>query len=290
MSNSTSPSRIRGLSDIAGQYRAVLCDVWGVVHNGVRAFAAAGEALANYRQGGGIVVLITNAPRLSFQIVDQMRDLGVSDESYDAIVTSGDVTRELLAQRGPATALHIGPPHHRTLYEGLDMRLTEGSEAEIISCTGLRDDEHEVPEDYDAEFAGYVARGLPMICANPDLVVERGERLVWCAGALAERYRALGGTSHIAGKPHHPIYDAALARAAAIAGAPVPREAVLAIGDGAPTDLKGACSEELDVLFVSGGIHASIFGPAHDPDPAAVSRFLAGEGLGARAFLPSLQW
>jgi len=290
MSNSTSPPRISGLSDLAGAYDVVLCDVWGVVHNGERSFAPAREALAAFRAGGGTVVLITNAPRLSQPIIDQMRSLDVEDSSYDSIVTSGDVTRELLAARGRVNALHIGSDIHLPLYAGLDITLTGGDEADVISCTGLRDDEHESPDDYDAELKALAARGLPMICANPDIVVERGNRFIWCAGALAERYRSFGGTSLIAGKPHRPIYDAALARAEALRGLPADRARVLAIGDGAPTDLTGACAQGLDILFVTAGIHAANFGPAEQPDAAAVSRFLSEEKLGARAFLPHLRW
>ncbi|MCX5512466.1 TIGR01459 family HAD-type hydrolase [Kaistia algarum] len=290
MSNSTAPIRIQGLSEIADGYSAVLCDVWGVVHNGVRSFPAGREALARFRDGGGTVVLLTNAPRLSQPIIDQLRSLGVEDTSYDAVVTSGDVTRDLLAKRGKAKALHIGTDNHLPLYAGLDITLTDGLEADVICCTGLRDDEHESPDDYDEELKSYAARGLPMICANPDLVVERGNRFIWCAGSLAERYRSFGGTTLVAGKPHKPIYDAALARAEVLRGMPIDRSRVLAIGDGAPTDLTGACGQGLDVLFVTGGIHAANFGPTESPEAGAVGRFLEMEQIGARAFLPHLQW
>ena len=290
MSNSTAPPRIAGLSALAANYPVILSDVWGVVHNGVRAFAEAGAALARHRAAGGVVILITNAPRLAPHIVAQLDQLGVDRAAYDDIVTSGDVTRELLARRHGGKVLHIGTKVHLPLYEGLDLSLVSGDDADIISCTGLRDDEHESPDDYDAELRLLAARDLPMICANPDMVVERGEKLVWCAGALAERYRSFGGRSEIAGKPHHPIYEAALARAAAIAGRPIERAEVLAIGDGAPTDVKGACAEGLDLLFVTGGIHAGNFGPLDRPDDAAVGRFLAAEGLAARAFVPRLEW
>lgn len=290
MSNSTSPPRIGGLSEIADGYGLVLSDVWGVVHNGERAYADAGAALARFREGGGRVILISNAPRLAPYIIAQLDQLGVDRAAYDDIVTSGDVTRTLLARHAGARVLHIGVDAHLPIYEGLDLRLTDGEEADIISCTGLRDDEHESPDDYDAELRRLAARGLHMICANPDFVVERGERLIWCAGALAERYRSFGGTSEIAGKPHRPIYDAALARAASLAGGSIERTRVLAIGDGAPTDLKGAKGEGLDVLFVTGGIHAGNFGALDRPEASAVGRFLVAEDLAARAFLPRLVW
>lgn len=290
MTNSTSPSRVTGLAALAAEYSAVLCDVWGVLHNGVSSFQPACEALSRYRAAGGIVVLITNAPRTSRFVVEQIASLGVAPDCYDDIVTSGDVTRVLLAERSPAKILHIGDVRQQSLYEGLDLTMVDADAAELISCTAPRDDEHESPDDYDAEFAALAARGLPMICANPDIVVERGHKLVWCAGALAERYRHHGGTTFVAGKPHRPIYEAALRRVAEIKGAAIEKTNVLAIGDGAPTDLAGAYQEDLDVLFVTGGIHAADFGPAHDPDSDAVHRFLADRQLGARAIVPSLVW
>ncbi len=290
MTNTTSPIAVSGLSELAPQYRAVLCDVWGVIHNGVRSFPRACDALERYRAQGGVVVLITNAPRTSHFIVEQMGTLGVSPDCYDAIVTSGDVTRALLAERGAAKTFHVGNEREKTLYEGLELQLVGEEDAELISCTGLFNDTVETPDDYDERFAAWRRRDLPMICANPDIVVERGDRFVWCAGSLAERYKALGGTSFVAGKPNPPIYEAALKKAAAILGSPIGKEQVVAIGDGAPTDLRGACEQALDVLFVTGGIHSASFGPTEAPEAAAVHRFLAEKELGARAFIPHLAW
>ncbi|HWJ75353.1 MAG TPA: TIGR01459 family HAD-type hydrolase [Kaistia sp.] len=290
MANYSAPGPVPGLASLAQRYDAVLCDVWGVLHNGMVSFPPAREALAAFRAAGGTVVLITNAPRTSPFIIEQIAELGVAASSYDAIVTSGDVTRALLAEKAPARLRHIGPAQHLTLYDGLDLPLSSVEDAEIVCCTGLRDDIHETPEDYEAELAALAARELPMICANPDIVVERGHQLVYCAGALAARYSALGGSTAVAGKPHAPIYEAALERAAAIRGGPAARDRVLAIGDGAPTDLAGAFRHDIDVLFVTGGIHSGHFGPADAPDIAAVHRFLADEGLGATAFLPALTW
>ncbi|MCX5520522.1 TIGR01459 family HAD-type hydrolase [Kaistia defluvii] len=290
MTNTTSPIAVSGLSELAAQYRAVLCDVWGVIHNGVRSFAPACDALARYRAQGGTVVLITNAPRTSHFIVEQMGTLGVSPDCYDAIVTSGDVTRALLVERGSAKTFHVGSEREKTLYDGLELQFVGEGDAELISCTGLFDDTVETPDDYAERFAAWHRRGLPMICANPDIVVERGDRFVWCAGSLAERYKAIGGTSYVAGKPNAPIYEAALKKAEAIRGGPIARDAVIAIGDGAPTDLRGACDQNLDVLFVTGGIHSASFGPTESPEATAVHRFLDEKNLGARAFVPHLTW
>ncbi|BCP52489.1 haloacid dehalogenase [Kaistia sp. 32K] len=290
MTNTTSPLAVAGLSELASQYPVVLSDVWGVIHNGVRAFAPACDALRRYRAQGGIVVLITNAPRTSQHIVDQMNGLGVGPDCYDGIVTSGDVTRGLLEARGAAKTFHVGNEREKSLYEGLPLQLVGEDEAELISCTGLFDDSVETPDDYAARFASWRKRDLPMICANPDIVVERGERFVWCAGSLAERYTALGGTSFVAGKPNPPIYEAALRKASAIRGSHVEKQEVLAIGDGAPTDLRGACQQDLDVLFVTGGIHSASFGPDHAPEAGAVHGFLVENRLAVRAYIPHLAW
>jgi HAD superfamily hydrolase (TIGR01459 family) len=290
MTNTTSPIAVTGLSELAAQYPVVLSDVWGVIHNGVRAFAPAGDALRRYRAQGGIVVLITNAPRANRHIIDQMTGLGVGSDCYDGIVTSGDVTRGLLEARGAAKTFHVGNEREKSLYDGLALELVGEDEAELISCTGLFDDSVETPDDYAGRFEAWRKRDLPMICANPDIVVERGDRFVWCAGSLAQRYTAIGGTSFVAGKPNAPIYEAALRKAAEIRGAAVSKQEVLAIGDGAPTDLRGACQQEIDVLFVTGGIHAASFGPDESPDEGAVHRFLAENGLGSRAFVPHLVW
>jgi HAD superfamily hydrolase (TIGR01459 family) len=290
MTNSSSPARIAGLSEIATGYAAILCDVWGVVHNGLRSFAPARQALIRFRERGGRVVLITNAPRPSAVIRLQLDVLDVERAVYDDVVTSGDVTRELIAAIAGEPIAHIGPERDLTLYDGLEVKLVSEARARFVSVTGLFDDENETADDYMPLMREWVERGVVMICANPDVVVERGDRLIPCAGALAERYRLLGGRTEIAGKPHPPIYQAALAKLAALAGDGVPRASVLAVGDGLPTDVAGANAEALDLLFVSGGIHAAAFGEPERPDPAAVASFLARAGFGARAFLPRLVW
>lgn len=277
--------RVGGLKELTGEYQALLCDVWGVLHNGVAAFAAASDALARFRREVGPVVLLTNAPRPAGLIAAQIRGLGVPDEAYDTIVTSGDVTRDVIAARPGVKLLHIGAERDLSFYEGLDATLVEEDAAELVSCTGLFDDTVEAPEDYRALFERLVARGLPMVCANPDLVVERGGTLVYCAGALARLYAELGGEAKLVGKPHAPIYTAAAERLAALGAGPA-----LAIGDGLPTDIRGAVDNAVPVLFVTGGIHAADFGPHHDPDGERVAARLAAEGLHAVAYIPALVW
>jgi HAD superfamily hydrolase (TIGR01459 family) len=271
---------IEGLGALSGRYDAILCDIWGVLHNGRDAFRPASEALAAFRRSGGTVVLITNAPRPNPIIRDQALAFGVAPDAFDAVVTSGDVTIGMIAARRGAPLYHIGPPRDLALIaavkerDGVAPALVEPEAATYVLCTGLFDDSTETPENYARQFAAFVERRLPMICANPDLVVHRGHRLVYCAGALAELYEALGGETIYAGKPHPPIYAAALERIAALRGAPVAPGRALAIGDALRTDLAGAAAAGLDALFVADGIHRNeLYGPGAGDD--ALQRLLA---------------
>jgi HAD superfamily hydrolase (TIGR01459 family) len=278
---------IETLDTIAGNYSAILCDVWGVVHNGVSAFAEAAAALQRARDRGIAVVLITNAPRPWNGVREQLGLLGVPQDCWDRIVTSGDVTRDLIAA-GSRRVFHIGPDRDLMIYDGLDVDLVEEFEASAVVCTGLYDDDAETPEDYAETLRRLRARDLPFICANPDIVVERGDRLVWCAGALARDYAQLGGRTLIAGKPHRPIYEAALASAAEVLGHEVSPDRVLGIGDGMLTDVKGAADNGIDVLYVSAGIHAAEYGEAHAPDPDRLAAFLTRHGYAPVAVIPRL--
>jgi HAD superfamily hydrolase (TIGR01459 family) len=247
----------------------------------VRAFPAATAALAAFRRGGGTVVLISNAPRPHPAVIAQLDRLGVPPDAYDHVVTSGDVARSILAKRNGAKILHVGPDRDLPLYDGLSLRLVGEDECEIISCTGLVDDVTETPDDYAASIRRWRARDLPLLCANPDIVVERGDQLVWCAGAIAERYRAAGGATTVVGKPHREIYEAALATIGDV-------RPVLAIGDGLETDVRGAVGAGIDVVFVTGGIHAAEFGGRAAPELARVHAYLAKAGLPARAIMARL--
>jgi HAD superfamily hydrolase (TIGR01459 family) len=256
--------QISGLSEISGRYDAILCDIWGVVHNGVAAFAPASKALVSYRRRGGAVVLISNAPRPSPPVRRQVLKLGVSPEAFDAVVTSGDVTIGLMERQAGDRVHHIGPERDLSLFDaaaeatGAPPRLVSLEDADYALCTGLRHDERETPYDYEPELRAMAKRGMTMICANPDIVIHRGDTLIYCAGALARRYEQLGGSVIYAGKPHGPIYDRALALVEQVRGAPVEKPRVLAIGDGMRTDILGATRAGLDGLFVTGGIHRSL--------------------------------
>ena len=281
------PLLIEHFGPLARDYDALLCDVWGVVHNGLAAFPETCAALEQFRQAGGSVVLISNAPRPGAGVIRMLDRLGVPRSAYDRIVTSGDVTREFVARRA-GHVYHLGPERDRGIFSGLDIQFGAIETAEYVVCTGLFDDETEGPEDYRPLFAQMQARNLLMLCANPDLLVERGERLVYCAGALAELYGSLGGNVLYAGKPHRPIYDEALAAIEAVRGTRARR--VLAIGDSVRTDLTGALALGLDCLFVTGGIHAEELGPRDNPDLVRLGEIFAEANVRARAVMRRLVW
>jgi HAD superfamily hydrolase (TIGR01459 family) len=281
--------RLAGLEELAGNYDGILCDVWGVLHNGVAAWPDAVEALTRFREKGGSVIMITNAPRPNGPVLEQLARLGVGDGVFDLVVTSGDVTRELIGEMSPLV-YHIGPERDLRLFEGLDVQLVPYEDAGTVVCTGLRDDHSETPQDYAPLLAELRRRDLPFICANPDIVVEYGDRLLWCAGALARDYREMGGETHIVGKPHRPIYLECLRRLDAVADRSIGPERVLAIGDGVATDIAGANRLELDALYVSAGIHASEYGEPTSPDTDLVQRFLAENNARAVAWMPRLKW
>lgn len=282
------PRTIASLDEISGRYAAILCDVWGVLHNGQRAFAQAAKALQEARGRGLAVVMITNSPRPHEGVEEQFATIGVPTAAWDRVITSGDVTQELVRQ-GPRLVFHLGPDRDLNFYDGLDVELVEEFEANSVVCTGLLDDEIETPDDYAEMLRRMRARNLPMVCANPDIVVERGDRIIWCAGALARDYAMLGGRTMVAGKPHAPIYAAALKAAGAVLGREVRRDEALAIGDGMLTDVKGAADNGIDVLYVSGGVHARDYGHPDEPEPEKLQAFLDKHGFNVIATMPKLR-
>jgi HAD superfamily hydrolase (TIGR01459 family) len=275
---------------LAGDYDIVLSDVWGVVHNGIAATPEACDALTRFRAGGGTVVLLTNAPRPGANVRQILDRLAVPHSAYDAIVSSGDVARALIIARAGERVFHIGPERDLPMFEGLDAPITELEHADYAVCSGLFDDTVETPQDYQPLVERLRARTLPMICANPDVVVERGDKLVYCAGAIADLYAAAGGEVVYAGKPYRPIYEQALSVAEAARGAPVAHHRLLAIGDSVRTDLKGAAALGIDSLFVTAGIHAEELGERHDPDTLALSNICAAAGVVPKAVMRRLTW
>jgi HAD superfamily hydrolase (TIGR01459 family) len=287
----TTPAILHGLSEIAPNYDALLCDVWGVVHNGRERFAEACDALTRFKAERGPVILISNAPRPAADVLPQLDALGVPREAWTTMVTSGDATRTLLAERAPGPAWAIGPERDAPLYEGLGLDFTGPEEAIFISCTGPVDDTVETPDDYRERLTLCARRRLTMICANPDRVVQRGDKLVYCGGALADLYAGLDGPVVMAGKPYAPIYEMSLTEAAAHLGRPLPRDRVLCIGDGVATDLGGAANQGLDALFVAHGIHADeALNAGGDLEPARLAALLAREGGKARFAMRGLVW
>jgi HAD superfamily hydrolase (TIGR01459 family) len=278
---------VEKLRDVVDGVEVVLSDIWGVVHNGLESFPEACAALHTYRQQGGVVILITNAPRPADSVQRQLRKLGVADETYDAIVSSGDLTRHFVADHPGKKLYWVGPERDSSIHRGLAPVMSELEAADYIICTGLFDDETESAEDYRPMLTMALARQVPLICANPDIVVERGDRLIYCAGAIAELYRELGGEVVFYGKPHRPIYERAMALAAERRGHPAELRQVLAIGDSVRTDLAGAHGFGIDCLFVTRGIHSEDFEGIDQLDPASVKELF---GHPPRALMRELRW
>jgi HAD superfamily hydrolase (TIGR01459 family) len=278
------PQILDGLSGLVDRYDAVFCDVWGVIHNGRARFPAACDALFRFREAGGTVILITNAPRPSRPILEQLEGLKVPRATFDDMVTSGDVTLAFIGARKAAPLHHIGPERDLTLFQiaaeqtGIRPRLVPLADAEYVVVTGLFDDQTETPDNYAEDLEKMRFRGLDMISANPDLVVHVGDQLIYCAGALAQAYEALGGRVLQAGKPFAPIYEKALALASERRGSPIARDRILAIGDAMRTDITGAVDFGADSLFITSGIHRDELHPGETSHPeldrAAYAQFL----------------
>jgi HAD superfamily hydrolase (TIGR01459 family) len=275
---------------LAAGYDVALCDVWGVVHNGVAATVEACQALKQFRQCGGTVVLITNAPRPGDVVTGFLDALAVPRDTYDGIVSSGDVTRAVVAGRAGQRVFHLGPARDLPIYDGLDVTSVGVERADFVVCSGLFDDTTETPAHYADLIATMRARNLLMVCANPDIVVERGDHLVYCAGAIADAYADVGGEVLYAGKPYRPIYEQALTAAQSLRPQPIDRRRVLAIGDSIRTDLKGAAAFGIDCLFVTAGIHAEEIGGRDSPDASALGGIFAAAGVYPKAVMRRLEW
>ncbi|WP_299133989.1 TIGR01459 family HAD-type hydrolase [uncultured Amaricoccus sp.] len=274
---------IQTLDDIGVRYEVLFCDLWGCLHDGVKAFPAAVAALERYRSRGGKVVLLTNSPRPAAQVAAQLDAMGAPRDCYDLIVSSGDAAQIALA-RGffGRRVYHIGPARDLPFFadangKPFDIERVPLEEAEGIVCTGLVDDLTETPDDYRAVILYGATKGLKLLCANPDIVVDMGDKRVYCAGAIAKAYTQAGGESFYFGKPYPPIY--ALAREKLSVGQPddIRSDDILCIGDGIRTDIEGAMGESLDAVFVTGGLAAeeTATTPSAGPDPARLASYLA---------------
>ncbi|MFO1202092.1 MAG: TIGR01459 family HAD-type hydrolase [Tabrizicola sp.] len=282
---------LRSLADLSGRYDAAFCDLWGCLHNGKAAFPAAVTALQGFRRNGGRVVLLTNAPRPKSSVIKQLDGLGVPRDAYDLVVTSGDAAQMgMLSGAVGRRVHHIGAPKDEPFFTDFAEDLAafaktqepitrvDLKDAEGIVCTGLRDDLTETPDDYRAVLLLGKTLGLPMLCANPDIVVDMGDKRVYCAGALAQAYEQLGGTTLYFGKPHPPIYDLARRRLVE-AGVPADPQ-ILCIGDGISTDIQGGIAEGLDTLFITGGLEAERFGlDVENPEQGKLDAWLEAKEL-----------
>ena len=246
---------IPSIATLASSGDVWFLDIWGVIHNGVRPFDQAVAACRTFRDAGGHVVLVSNSPRPRGGVIKQLNSIGVDPAAYDEVITSGDVSRSLIANVATRPALHLGPARDLPLFDGLGITLVDADKAETIVCTGLYDDEHETPLDYADVLRRLHTRDVPMICANPDVKAERGGKIIYCAGAIAEAYEQIGGLVTYAGKPHAPIYFAAMEIAARLRGTPVTNDRVLAIGDGVATDIRGASQAGLRSVYVASGVN-----------------------------------
>lgn len=276
---------ITSIEPLLGVVEAWICDIWGVVHNGLAAFPSAVDACVRFRQRGGTVLLLTNAPRPAPAIVEQLAKLKVPREAWDAVLTSGDLTLRLIAEHRDRPLAHLGPERDRGLFDGQKLHMVGLGEAQTIVCSGLHDDETETADDYRARLEGPARRGVPMICANPDITVARGNRVIPCAGAIAAVYETLGGRVIYAGKPYLPVYDRAFEMIAEARGKPVGKAAVLGIGDGINTDIRGA--------LVAGIRPVMVASPVHLPEPLSpdsLARVLAPLPGRPVAAMAALAW
>jgi HAD superfamily hydrolase (TIGR01459 family) len=276
---------LNGLAGIAAGRKAWFCDIWGVLHDGLKPFPAAIDACRTFIGRGGEIVLVSNSPRTSGPVADHLNNVGVPRDSYTALVTSGDVTRRFVEAYAAEPMFHLGPDRDKCLFEGLRLQFVSARSAKVAVCTGFFDEDQETVDDYEPMLTSLASRKVPMICANPDLIVERGERIIPCAGLLARRYTELGQTVIQAGKPHAPIYEAALQK---LSG-PLPREEILAIGDGVGTDIQGAAAQGIDCIYVASRVNMRDFGE-RGLTRESLEAIFAGKPFRPAAAAAQLRW
>jgi HAD superfamily hydrolase (TIGR01459 family) len=276
---------VEGIAPLLDGVQAWICDLWGVVHNGVSVFAPAIEACQRFRASGGAVLFLTNAPRPAAAIGQQLVRLGVPRDAYDVLLTSGDLTLDLIAAKCDLPLLHLGPERDKGLFTGLNIEFSNFDNAGVIVCSGLYDDETETAADYRDRLGPCALRGVEMICANPDIRVARGDKVIECAGALARLYEELGGRVVYAGKPHLPVYHRAMEMLSSVKGRGLLLDSVMAIGDGIYTDMRGAATAGLPSVFVASPIH--VRAPL---DPAALSHLFEDLPRRPIAAMTALAW
>ena len=283
------PPIIENAQALLSRYDVIFCDVWGVLHNGRTAYTEGCTALRQFRDRGGTVILVSNAPRTPNVVAKVLDEKQVPTNCWDAIVSSGGIARSHAAKRGFTRIYHIGPDRDLDVFEGADLTRVALDQAEAIFCTGLFQDRHETGEDYREILAAPAARQLPLICANPDLVVDVGNLRLPCAGAIAAVYETMDGPVYWAGKPHATAYQTALDLADDLRGEAVDKDQVLAIGDSVRTDIAGAHAFGIASLFIGQGIHCDQVAPTGVLDPAALEALFAGNSPQANAAMVTLK-
>ena len=280
---------ITAFKEIFHNYDAIFCDLWGCLHDGVESFPNALLSLKNFKRKGGVVVLITNAPRPNFSVKAQIDKLGITNEFYDSIITSGDAAQlGLFSGNFGTNVYHMGPKRDLSFFDinskrmanPVDIKLVELEKAESIVCTGLFDDQIETPEDYTNFIKESVKKKLKLLCINPDMMVDYGEKRLWCAGAIAAAYSVAGGIPIYFGKPHTPIYEMAYRELYAL-GHEISKNRILCVGDGINTDILGGNKQGLDTLFVCGGLASFELGVTKEepiPKYQILKKFLALQG------------
>ena len=287
------PELLSGLADVAGNYDAVFCDIWGVIHNGRQHFPTAYEALREFKTEHGPVILISNSPRPRDSLIEQLASLGIMEDGFSDVVSSGDATREYLKKFAPeGPAWKLGPERDNVIYDGIEVDFSGTPEtAAFISCTGPFDDENDTLDQYHHAFTIAAKRKTVMICANPDKVVQRGDKIIMCAGSLADLYASLGGPVIMAGKPYAPIYELCYQALEKITGKPHDKTRIVAIGDGLPTDVLGANGQGLDLIFIAAGIHVADATDASGKlDPLLLKAVLDTQMANARYVADALRW
>ena len=272
---------ISGLAQIAGNYDVILCDIWGVIHNGNSPYKPATEALELFRSENGPVILISNSPKPSISIPRAFDSIGVFGDFYDAVVTSGDAIINEIARRAPGPVFKLGPDRDDVLYADIDLHFSDIEHASFISCTGMFDDDDK-PDDYLKLLTEAKDRSLPFLCANPDVKVRFGGKIVWCGGALAKIYEKIGGEVIYAGKPHDPIYSLTRAWMRELLGYVPPKDRILCIGDNIFTDLLGAQQQDYDCLFIQDGLYGE--------KEAELSLLLSNNGILSKYMSSNLAW
>jgi HAD superfamily hydrolase (TIGR01459 family) len=274
---------LTGIAEISEGRKAWFCDVWGVLHDGVTVFVPAIEACRAFKRRGGEVILVSNSPKPSPDVLARLDELGVPRDCFTALVTSGDVTRSFVEAYASEPLFHLGPEDDKGIFDGLAVEFAPASKAAAVVCTGFFDEDRERPEAYDDMLRAFAERRAPMICANPDRFVERGPELLPCAGLLAERYASLGQTVIQAGKPHRPIYEAAARKLSK----PLASNAILAIGDGIATDIEGAAAQGIDSVYIASRVHMAEGGLSRLGE---ANSLFAGRPFRPAAAMPCLRW